>query len=218
MKIEFHKLSANGNDFVVIDNRGSLLEESRLSDFAQHVCASHTGVGADGLLLLVPSVTAHYRMRYLNSDGSEAEMCGNGARALGWYAREQSLWDDRGTFQAGNHIHRVIWQQGSVGISLRSDGAPEQVTMEDGTTGWSVDTGVPHLVILSDNIGHLDVEQLGRRYRYDKAFAETGTNVDFMMVEGDALRVRTYERGVERETLACGTGALACALIGMEVH
>ena len=216
MSVPFYKLSATGNDFVVIDHREKFLRESELPAFVQTVCAYHTGVGADGLLLLENHDEADFRMRYFNGDGSHATMCGNGARAISWFARELSVWKESGRFIADDGMHRVESDPGRIGITLNIEPTHTEVELSDREKAWSINTGVPHLVLLSEDLEHEDVNALGRKYRWDSRFQPEGTNVNFVQVKKDRLQVRTYERGVENETLACGTGVMASAIISGE--
>lgn len=213
MTIPFRKVSATGNDFVLIDHRHPVINAERLADFARDVCALHTGVGADGVLLLENDHDADYRMIYYNADGSRGEMCGNGARALGWFARKFHLWENSGTFTAGDGEHRIFYQNGRFGVTINANASPRSIDLENGTKGWRLNTGVPHLVIFSNDVGAEDVAGVGRRYRHDERFAPAGTNVDFVERTDFGLRMRTYERGVEEETLACGTGVIASAIV-----
>lgn len=213
MTIPFTKISATGNDFVVIDHRNPFVREAALSEFVRKVCAQHIGVGADGVLLLENSDAATYRMKYFNADGSRATMCGNGSRALGWFARQFHLWDDHATFIADDGQHIIRWANGQFGVSLNIAANYEQITLPDSETGWTINTGVPHLVIFSNDVEDVDVYGHGRMYRYSEQFVPEGTNVDFVEVRNNTLKIRTYERGVEQETLACGTGATAAAIV-----
>lgn len=218
MTLPFWKLSATGNDFVVIDHRARQLREEMLPEFAARVCALHTGVGADGLLLLEAEEQADFRMRYWNADGSKATMCGNGARALAWLARQLHLWEKQGTFIADDGQHETFEQEDILGVTLNVQPESETIQLESDQVGWHLNTGVPHLVIFSKDVQSEPVVELGRKYRYDERFLPAGTNVNFVEAEGNGIRVRTYERGVENETLACGTGVLAAATIACETQ
>jgi len=216
MSLPFWKLSATGNDFVVIDHREPRLQERLLPEFVSRVCARHTGVGADGLLLLESDEQADFRMRYWNADGSQATMCGNGARALAWLARELRLWDQAGTFMADDGLHRALDREGTLGVSLNVKAEGRQIQLNGTHSGWQINTGVPHLVIFTEQVADEPVVELGRKYRFDPRFQPEGTNVNFVEADEHSLRVRTYERGVENETLACGTGVLAAAAIACD--
>lgn len=215
MGLPFWKVSATGNDFVVIDHREPKLVTARLPEFTAAVCARHTGVGADGLLLLEDAEdgTVDFRMRYLNADGSVAAMCGNGGRALAWLARQLGLWESEGSFIADDGVHRVFERNDQLGVTLMVQSDARQIALDGGRTGWYIDTGVPHLVFFTDELDREDVAGLGARYRFDRRFQPEGTNVNFIQIDGSILRIRTYERGVEDETLSCGTGILASTII-----
>lgn len=216
MKIPFRKISATGNDFVVIDHRHRFLSKEHLGDFAREICTYHTGIGADGVLLLENTTKADYRMHYFNSDGSRGEMCGNGARALAWFAHLHNLWDTTGEFIADDGKHQVFREKESFGVTLNVESAGQKVDLDDGEVGWMINTGVPHLVLFTGDVASENVIERGHRLRYDARFTPAGINVDFVQVNDDILQMRTYERGVEQETLACGTGVTAAALIAAD--
>lgn len=217
MVLKFLKMNGAGNDFVVADNRGSAVAEKRLSEFAAKFCDRRTGVGADGMLLVEksPGAGLDFRMRYLNADGSEASMCGNGARCIASFAH---------SIGAAPAKMRFLTGAGPVGAEIVPGGAiidmPEPTEPECRTVNvdgkaielWFLSTGVPHAVVPVDDLEAVDVFNLGRKLRRHEAFAPAGTNVNFIVRKGSGLAIRTYERGVEDETLACGTGASAAAL------
>lgn len=217
MSVPFHKISATGNDFVVIDHREQFLDEDQLSHFVREVCRYHTGVGGDGVLLLESEKNADFRMVYYNSDGSRAAMCGNGARAISWLARELKLWSDKGQFVADDGEHTVYHKNNRIGVSLNVDTAFRPVNLDDGE-GWFINTGVPHVVLFSDDIRNENVMELGAKYRWDDQFQPEGANVNFVQVIDQRVNVRTFERGVENETLACGTGVMASSIITREIQ
>jgi len=217
---KFCKLSASGNDFILIDTLKAVLSQNYLRKFAAKHCVRKTGIGADGLLVIEESLKADFKMRIFNSDGSEAEMCGNGARcaALWFFRRKKSKSFTEFETKAGMIEARRVKDRIKIkmppplnlelGISLRAAGYALTVDF--------VNTGVPHAVVETDNIGKVDVEKLGRAIRFHKRFAPAGANVDFMEHSGGGrIRIRTYERGVEGETLACGTGSAASAIISL---
>jgi diaminopimelate epimerase len=208
-KIKFTKMVASGNDFVVVEN-------NKLS--ARYVCDRKFGIGADGLLVLGKSRVADIKMRIFNTDGSEAEMCGNGARCAGFFAvhhlacpKKLSIETKAGIIKAEVNkdtvkIRLTEPENLRLGISIQVKGRVLKVNF--------INTGVPHTVIFVSGIDKIDVDNIGREIRYHKRFAPAGTNVDFVEVLGKgAIRIRTYERGVEGETLACGTGSTAAALV-----
>jgi diaminopimelate epimerase len=226
-KITFTKVVASGNDFVVIDNSHRPQVACRKSQaagrrsFAKKICDRKSGVGADGLLLLEKSRVADIKMRILNADGSEAQMCGNGARSVALYISHKSQVTGRRSklqieTKAGVIEARVSDELVSIKLTDPEDYEPGvSIKINDRELKLSsINTGVPHAVIFVDGIEHIDVSNLGRQIRYYECFAPSGTNVDFVeVVAQDTIKVRTYERGVEDETLACGTGAAAAAAV-----
>ena len=217
--IRFWKLEGAGNDFLGLDGRlgGFKLNRKKITD----LCDRRRGVGADGVLVVEKPKRrgADFRMRYYNSDGGEAEMCGNGARCFALLARAVSG-------RKGN-VLRIQTQAGLVTLQIR--GQEVQVSMTEPTklrlgkkvvvAGRKVvvdflNTGVPHAVLFVRSVRSVDVAQLGRAIRYHSAFAPSGTNVNFVEIgRGNRIHVRTYERGVEGETLACGTGVVASSIL-----
>lgn len=215
-RILFHKLSATGNDFILIDNReGHLQAQDR--EFFRHICQRRTGVGADGVLLIEHHREHDFRLRYINADGSETE-CGNGARSAAYFTHHIGLTGRTTSFQFGEHLYQAEVGEGTVKLKMpkvrdlsQSMGVLQEHDLEE---GGSVNTGVPHVVLFGNAIDEIDVVALGRKYRRHAAFQPAGTNVNFVQVlPSNALRVRTYERGVEDETLSCGTGCVASAYL-----
>lgn len=226
--IPFMKLSGAGNDFVIIDNRDEIVQkniDSTLSDFVMKVCARRMSVGADGLLLVENSENADFKMRYFNSDGGEAETCGNGARCISKFAylngigsRSRRDFGKKMTFEtiAGIYDSEIIGDDVKVRMSdptdIRLDFGLELKSGE--ITASFANTGVPHVVFFVDDIKDADIIEIGRETRYHKDFQPAGTNANFVKVKDrHSIRIRTYERGVEDETLACGTGSIASAII-----
>jgi diaminopimelate epimerase len=199
--IIFTKLHGNGNDFLLVDEYGQeIIPESRKSTFAERFCARRFGVGADGALFLSRSKHANLRMRIFNPDGSEAEMCGNGIRCVVKYAI------DAGYVRLGKVIVETI--AGDIGIEARKDTSNRVWIKADmGAPRF----GVPHAVIFVDNLS-ISIAQVAPKIRHHPIFPE-GANVNFVKVGKNALEIRTYERGVEAETLSCGTGAVASAAV-----
>lgn len=218
--IEFYKIQGSGNDFILIDNRENVLREvGKIEAFVKTVCAPHVSVGADGLIVIEASDRAHFRWRFFNADGSEAEMCGNGARCVARFAYMNGLAAARMRFETLAGIIDASVADTQVTIRMP---APHtlQLDLEIETagrrmTGHSVNTGVPHLVVFVDDLETVDVDGQGRELRCHPRFAPAGTNVNFVDPSGDALAIRTYERGVEAETMACGTGATAAAVVAV---
>lgn len=210
--IEFTKVVASGNDFIVIDRVP--FTANRLPSLTRKICERKFGVGADGVLLLEKSKIADIRMRILNADGSEAEMCGNGARAVVLYYSQRSalkIETKAGIIEgkvSGNNVRiKLIDPKGyQPGVAIRINDRELNI--------HSINTGVPHAVIFVEGIEEFDVSAIGRQVRCYDYFAPAGTNVNFVeIVNNDTIRARTYERGVEDETLACGTGAAASAIV-----
>jgi len=217
-KIPFHKIHGNGNDFILIDDRRGILKGKGLSGLAKQVCHRHRSVGADGLIVIVPSKKADFKWRFFNSDGSEAEMCGNGSRCAARFASIKKIAPKNMAFETLAGIIHAEVKKETVRVQLT--GAADlrlniAVSVAGGTrTGHFINTGVPHLVYLSDHLEGEDVQAVGKATRYHEIFQPAGTNANFIQIDGThRLRIRTYERGVEGETLACGTGAVAAALI-----
>lgn len=218
MTLSFHKMNGAGNDFVVIDNRDLKLQFTK-KQIAQ-LCDRQRGVGADGLLAVEPAEKgADYKFRYYNADGGEAEMCGNGARCFGKFTallssppqKSVSFETIAGTLSAdllGENVRIAMSEPHGLELKmpLEVDGLDKAIHF--------INTGVPHLVIFVDNLSELDVLKYGAALRYHQRFAPAGTNVNFaQIIDNQHIAIRTYERGVEGETLACGTGMTACALI-----
>lgn len=212
MKIKFSKYHGAGNDFVIIDDRDG---NNHLSDKQiANICNRRTGVGADGLMLLQSSAKADFRMLYYNSDGHTASMCGNGGRCITAFARRLGIIGDETRFEAGDDMHfaKITQWDGLSGIIQIGMNVvtPPQRYMD----GYIVNTGVPHFVRMVNDIDNYDVYGYGKPLRFSPSFAPDGTNVDFWGIAEDGhLLVRTYERGVEGETLSCGTGVTATALV-----
>lgn len=226
--VPFMKLSGSGNDFILVDNRRGLLKPGQASRLAAKVCLHRLSVGGDGLILIERSRRAHFRWRLFNADGSEAEFSGNGARCAARFAFLKRIAPRRMRFEtlAGLVEAELVRAPGD-----RGHGRPSAVKVRfpdpkglrlniplvvDGVerVAHFLDTGVPHCVYLVDDPGAVDVVQLGRPTRYHEEFHPAGANVNFVKIlEPHRLRIRTYERGVEDETLACGTGSIASALV-----
>ena len=211
-KINFTKMVASGNDFVVVEACQSI-STSGYRDLAKKMCDRKFGVGADGLLVIGKSQKADIRMRIFNADGSEAEMCGNGARCAALYTGKKNM---RLETLAG--IIEAIVSRDLVKIKLTDPHSLKlDLPVKVGSRSlWVnfINTGVPHAVIFVDGLENIDVHSLGRHIRNHKEFSPKGTNVNFIEVlDNDSIAIRTYERGVEAETLACGTGSTASALV-----
>ncbi|MEM9081191.1 MAG: diaminopimelate epimerase [Verrucomicrobiota bacterium] len=218
MLIPFTKMNGAGNDFVVLDNRA--LTFSLTKEQIAFLCDRHRGVGADGLLAAEPAESeADFKFRYYNADGGEAEMCGNGARCFGKFTADL-LPEEREevTFEtiAGTLSAKLIGTNIQVAMSDPFDLTRNLALTIDGLTSPLdfVNTGVPHTVTFVDDLAALDVRKLGAAIRYHEQFSPAGTNANFAQVLApDHIAIRTYERGVEDETLACGTGMVASAIL-----
>jgi diaminopimelate epimerase len=218
MTLSFTKMNGAGNDFVVIDNRD--LDKNLTTEQIALLCDRHRGVGADGLLAVEPAESgADVKFRYYNADGCEAEMCGNGARCFGRYAsRVLGGERDELSFEtiAGTLNARFISDNVCIDMSEPFDlemNSPVEVDSL-GTPVHNLNTGVPHAVAFVDDLESTDIIKNGAAIRYHDHYSPKGTNANFTSVLApDHLAVRTYERGVENETLACGTGITACALV-----
>jgi diaminopimelate epimerase len=209
MKIEFFKYHGTGNDFIILDNR-----DGQYSGLTQkqvkHICDRHFGIGADGLMLLNVKAGFDFEMIYYNADGNESSMCGNGGRCLVKFAYDQGHVKSTYHFIATDGTHDAeIDMEGLIRLRM------QDVTAVDEHSSYTLlNTGSPHFVKFTANLDEVDVEQTGREIRYSKAFAKEGVNVNFVeTLNEDSIYVRTYERGVENETLSCGTGVTAAALM-----
>jgi diaminopimelate epimerase len=218
MLLHFYKMNGAGNDFVVVDNRDLSLNLDK--DQIELLCDRHRGVGADGLLAVEPAENgADFKFRYYNADGGEAEMCGNGARCFGRFtAALLEDHPDKVSFEtiAGTLAAEMV--EDNIRIAM-SDPFDLKLEMDATVPGLdsplqSLNTGVPHVVAFVDDLQGTDVIKHGAAIRYHEAFAPSGTNANFATVLApDHIAIRTYERGVEDETLACGTGMVAAALL-----
>ncbi len=207
MQLNFYKYEGAGNDFVMIDNRTMFFDGSD-SKLIEHLCDRRFGIGADGLILLQEADGYDFRMVYFNSDGFEASMCGNGARCVVAFARQLGIIGQSANFMAADGPHRAVCTADGEVDLLLSDVEKIDV-FED---GYLTNTGVPHFVTFVENLELVDVNTEGRKLRFDPRFQPNGANVNFVSQENNQLIVYTYERGVECETLACGTGVTASAL------
>jgi diaminopimelate epimerase len=223
MLLEFTKMNGAGNDFIVIDNRSGKIKLS--PEQVAFLCHRHHGIGADGLMLLKPcsSKKADWAWDFFNSDGSTAEMCGNGARCFARYVQKLTGKSDDFTFETVAGINSCSFEGGEVTISLMKPKdlrLDQKVTLSTGTQAvHSFTVGNPHAVVFVDDADKAMVQELGREIRRHPHFAPGGINVNFVQKLGPgSIRVRTYERGVEGETLACGTGASAAAMITAKLH
>ena len=220
--INFFKMSGSGNDFIIVDNREGIVKNNDLSDFIARICRRKMSVGADGFILIEPSKNADFKWQFFNSDGSNAEMCGNGARCAARFAyvngiagQKLSFETDAGVVSGQVKDDRVKVKMPDP-VELRLD---YSIDLKNGpVTVCSVNTGVTHVVVMNETVEDINVFELGREIRFHKAFAPVGANVNFICQQKQGhLAIRTYERGVEDETLACGTGACAAVVTGQNL-
>ena len=216
-EIVFTKASGAGNDFIIVDNRSNQLPEDK-PRLARQLCSRHFGVGGDGLLLIESSAIAHFKMKYYNSDGSYGGMCGNGGRCLARYAFVNQIAPRVLTFEALDFLYQAEVLDGRVRLVMKDPTdfrtQLELSSVRDSLEIHFVNTGSPHVVIFVKNVEGVAVELTGRAIRHDPLFLPEGTNVNFVEIKDDRfLHLRTYERGVETETLACGTGSVASGII-----
>lgn len=223
MTIDFVKMNGAGNDFILIDNRAGRIQLT--TEQIIRLCHRQRGIGADGLFLLKPNASgrAEWSWDFYNSDGSTADMCGNGARCFARFVQAVAGASDRTTFETGAGIIAATFHGARVTINLT---APHGLRLHEvipaaggKLTVHSLNTGVPHAVVFVPDADQAMVQALGAELRFHDHFKPKGTNVNFVQVQApNRIRVRTYERGVEGETLACGTGVTASALISARVH
>jgi diaminopimelate epimerase len=207
MKILFNKYEGAGNDFIIVKNSPQFIDHSD-NQLIKNMCDRRFGIGADGLMLVEEYDRSDFRMIYYNSDGSEGEMCGNGARCASHFAMSHITGFRDIFFMAGDGMHSARPDgPGRIEISIR-----DVTEIREAPDGILVNTGVPHLVVFTEDCGETDVITTGRNLRRSPAYAPAGVNVNFATVVGNRLHVRTYERGVEDETLSCGTGITATAI------
>jgi diaminopimelate epimerase len=218
MKIPFTKMHGAGNDFIVVDDRTCRSFPMEDKAFIRRICSRHIGVGCDGILLLQASESADIRMRFINPDGGEQDMCGNGARCIARFAHDRDLAPPKMTIETGAGLVHAEVAEGEVRLEL-PDSSDLRLDVPVGMD-WTVDfvnTGVPHAVAWVEDPRTVDLLSAGSALRYHAFFEPDGTNADFARVEPDGtLALRTYERGVEAETQACGTGAAAAAVLAAE--
>ncbi|MBC7695427.1 MAG: diaminopimelate epimerase [Burkholderiales bacterium] len=206
MQLECYKYQGTGNDFVLIDNREKII--SLTQDQIKWLCDRRFGIGADGLMLLELERGVDFKMVYFNSDGNESSMCGNGGRCITAFAKRLDIISSEVNFLAVDGIHEAKINNDIV--SLKMNDVRE---VEVGDDYFYLNTGSPHYVKFVNDIENLDVLTEGQKIRYNNRFSAEGTNVNFIEKKDSELFVRTYERGVENETLSCGTGVTAAALI-----
>ncbi len=210
MEITFYKYQGAGNDFVIIDDRNEQFDRSN-TKLVEFLCDRRFGIGGDGLMLLRNKEGFDFEMVYYNSDGNESSMCGNGGRCIVAFAKMLGVVGESCYFIAvdGPHDANAIQTEEGEWISLKMIDVPD---VEKGPGYCFMDTGSPHYVAFESNLQKFDLVAKAREVRYNGRFKDEGTNVNFIDIDEDKLNIRTYERGVEDETLACGTGVTAAVL------
>jgi diaminopimelate epimerase len=207
MELQFYKFEGTGNDFIIIDAWSSpvALDTNQIN----FICNRKFGVGADGLMILVPSENLDFEMLYFNSDGYPGSMCGNGGRCLVKFAFDKNYIKSKVNFLAPDGEHdAILIDEEIVSLGMRDVSFPIALENND----WFVNTGSPHFIRWVDDIQKVDVFTEGKAIRNSKYFIEQGTNVNFVLVKNNEIHIRTYERGVEDETLSCGTGVTAAVI------
>ncbi|MBP6182507.1 diaminopimelate epimerase [Flavobacterium sp.] len=208
MQIEFYKYQGTGNDFVMIDNRQEIFPKDNIQLIAR-LCDRRFGIGADGLILLENDPETDFKMVYYNSDGNQSSMCGNGGRCLVAFAKKLNVIDDNTTFIATDGLHHAsVADNGIVSLQM-IDVEDVKITPEY----VFMNTGSPHHIQLVEDLEHYNVKEKGASIRYGELYGKQGSNINFVKkIDETTFSLRTYERGVEDETLACGTGATAVAI------
>jgi diaminopimelate epimerase len=220
--VQFKKYNATGNDFIIIDNREHIVDASD-KKLWESMCRLKTGIGADGVLLVEKSTNYDFKMRYINADGGEVSMCGNGGRAITAFVHADLMFNKSAyQFETMNSVYESFPDK-EFGYRLKMTELYDQDKIQVGDLvsnihAFYLNTGVPHAVFEVDQIDQFDVFNSGKKVRYDQRF-EKGTNANFyQVIESGVVKIRTYERGVENETLSCGTGAVATALTAARFH
>ena len=208
MQFTFYKYQGTGNDFVMIDNRTSTFPKND-TKLVERLCDRRFGVGADGLILLENHDKYNFTMVYYNSDGNESTMCGNGGRCLVAFAKQMGVISDKAEFEAGDGYHFATIDSNNI-VSLQM----KDVDVIDIKENYTfLNTGSPHHVEIVEDLAHYNIKEEGAKIRYSNLYGKAGSNVNFVaQLNDDTFAVRTYERGVEDETLSCGTGVTAVAI------
>ncbi|WP_281636039.1 diaminopimelate epimerase [Flavobacterium marginilacus] len=207
MQLEFYKYQGAGNDFVMIDNRSGFFPKDN-TQLVAHLCDRRFGIGGDGLILLENDSETDFKMVYYNSDGNQSSMCGNGGRCLVAFAKDMHVIENETTFIATDGMHHASFEDKLVSLQMID------VPAIDIKADYSfLNTGSPHHVQMVEDLEHYNVKDNGAAIRYGELYGKAGSNINFVKkIDDTTFRLRTYERGVEDETLACGTGATAVAI------
>ncbi len=207
MQLSFYKYQGTGNDFIIIDNRQLIFRKNDTKLIAE-LCNRKFGIGADGLVLLELSDLHDFTMVYYNADGHEGSMCGNGGRCIVAFAKYLKIIDNSTVFDAVDGVHQANIENNTVSLKMNDVSAIQEISDE-----LFLDTGSPHHITFVDNLEKVDVKTIGKEIRYGAPYFDQGTNVNFVeQKDKNTFKVRTYERGVEDETLSCGTGVTAVAI------
>ncbi|HUS86804.1 MAG TPA: diaminopimelate epimerase [Bacteroidales bacterium] len=206
MTINFNKYHGAGNDFIIIDNRKMEFIPGD-SDLISRMCNRHLGIGADGLILIHDHPKYDFEMKYFNSDGRESTMCGNGGRCAVDFSEKMGIAGKESLFLASDGLHKALITGSSISISLKDVLPPVKVK-----GSYFLNTGSPHCIVAVPDVEKVDIVTAGKKIRWSDDFSPGGTNVNFVQPYGKGIKVRTYERGVENETLSCGTGVTASAI------
>ncbi len=210
MQLKFSKYHGTGNDFIMVYNHNESFTFSQSS--VKKMCDRRYGVCADGLIIIENTLEADFKMIYYNADGFEGSMCGNGARCAVSFAKDIELIQNQCKFLAYDGMHKgLILENGLVSIEMS-----DVSLIEVQNNIWKIDTGSPHLICFSETVSEIDVKHEGASIRNSSNYIEDGININFVQFTKNEIFVRTYERGVEDETLSCGTGAIASAIAAFE--
>jgi diaminopimelate epimerase len=206
MKIEFSKYHGAGNDFILIDGRSQKFDFNNFT-LIKNLCNRRFGIGADGVMILLNDDRLDFKMLYFNSDGREGTMCGNGGRCITSFARSLGIINEKTFFSARDGIHEAIVEHDI--IHLKMNNVTEIIELED---GFLINTGSPHFIKVVNNPLEINVDKTGRTIRNEERFKPGGVNVNFVSISHNEILIATFERGVEAETLSCGTGSVASAI------
>ena len=209
MTFKFDKYQAAGNDFIILNNYDGLFSQLSEHQF-RNICDRHCGIGADGIILIEPTNNVDFEMDYYNSDGKPSSLCGNGARCAVLYAHKNKIIGEKTKFRAIDGIHEA-WLTSPEKVKIQINDVKKILKHKE---SYVINTGSPHFVKIVDKISDLNVKKEGSEIRYSKDFTTEGINVNFLQkINNSNFLIRTYERGVEDETLACGTGAVAAGIV-----